>query len=141
MNIQDAGMALIVIAVGLGLGAGILIWRCCPLRVIGTPATGTVERVIKRTVMVQDVPRAVPHPETVRDLVIVFTTRTGDVIRFQTGAHGSGARAPGDSVPIRYRATHPTEAEVEGASAPFRAALVLIGLSAVLGVAAAIVLS
>ncbi|HRE24989.1 MAG TPA: hypothetical protein PK954_00010 [Anaerolineales bacterium] len=73
--------------------------------------------------------------------MIVFTTRTGDVIRFQAGAHGSGAKAPGDSVPIRYRATRPTEAEVEGASAPFRAALFLFGLSAMLVLAAAILRS
>lgn len=138
MNAGQSVTILLALAIGLGVGAVILIWRCCPLRVFGARATGTVERLIPRRVMVQDVPGAVPHPVSVHEAVIVFTTRSGEAIHFQSSIHGAGARAPGDRVPVCYNAARPTEAEIETPSRPLQAAFFLAALSALLFVAATV---
>ena len=129
MNVNDIATAMLALALGSGLGAVALIWRCCPLRVIGTGATGTVERFVRREVMVQEVRGGVPRPVQVREAVIAFTTRAGETVRIQASVHGTGAKEPGDSVPIRYRVARPREAEVESPSRPLRAVLFLAALS------------
>ncbi|MBL8095478.1 MAG: hypothetical protein JNL73_15005 [Anaerolineales bacterium] len=138
MTTTDIAAGLIALAFGSGFGAAALIWRCCPLRVFGTGATGTIERFVRREVMVQAVRGAVPRPVQVREAVIAFTTRAGETVRIQASVHGTGAKAPGDSVPIRYRVARPNEAEIETPSRPFRAALFLVVLSIALLLAAAV---
>ncbi len=139
MNVGSIATILLALAIGSAVGAVIVIWRCCPLRVVGTRATGTIERLVWRQVMAQDVRGAVPHPVSVLEAVLVFTTRRGETIRFLASIHG--ARAPGDQVPVRYDAARPAEAEIEAPSRPFRAAIILAVSSVLLLLAAAIVRS
>lgn len=124
MNTGSTATVLLALAIGFAVGAVIVMWRCCPLHVVGARATGTIERLVTRQIMVQDVRGAVPHPVSVLEAVIVFTTRPGETVRFRAGVNG--AQAPGDRVPVRYNAARPTEAEIE---APSRPRLVAIGLA------------